>query len=73
VRTGSRAPGEIVGDERRHDPRLERIREVEDVVREAEPVGDGTRVEKVVERAAAPLPAPREPERDADDVVARGD
>src|SRR5262249_4768933 len=65
--------GEILRHERLHDVALERLRHVEDVVREAEPIGDGARVVEVVERAAMAVRLAEEAERDADHVVSRGD
>src|SRR6266699_1200746 len=66
------AAGHVLGDERTDDVPLEVVGEVEDVVREAEAVGDRARVVEVVERAAAPAAARREAKRDADHLVARG-
>src|SRR5207247_3702000 len=66
------APGGVVGDEGGDHASLELVGEVEDVVREAEAVGDRARVVEVVEGAAASAAARREAKRDADHLVARG-
>jgi len=66
------APGDVLGDEGVDHAPLELVGEVEDVVREAEAVGDRARVVEVVEGAAASAAARREAKRDADHLVARG-
>src|SRR5436309_9014174 len=63
------AAAEILADERLDHVARERIRQIEHVVREAEAIGDRTGVVEVVERAAAPAPVTREPERDPDHLV----
>src|SRR5207253_8964694 len=65
-----RAAGEILGDERPHHLALEDVREVEHVVGEAEPLGDGAGVVEVLEGATAAGPVARQSERDADHLVA---
>src|SRR5262249_5324091 len=66
------AAREILVEEGLDDGAREGLGRVEDVVREAQPIGDGARVVEVVERAAAALLPPHETERDADHVVAGG-
>ena len=73
ARAGVRgAPGHVLGDEGTDHAPLELVGEVEDVVREAEAVGDRARVVEVVEGAAASAAVRCEAKRDADHLVARG-
>src|SRR6185369_8354010 len=67
-----RAAGEVLGDEGRDDAFREGLRRIDDVVREAEAVGDGLRIAEIVERAAVSPRAAEQAERDADHLVPGG-